>query len=145
MNTKSAYTYKGIFRRNVITLCDITTVVNSNKMCDPSRLTIWPTEKNSGCKDPNAPQLYILHTFPVLIYVYLIMPHCACVNPFILLFYFQSHTFWLILISANIKQDDSLILANTKLLPSVVPIHRLLEEMSKNPKQEYNSRHTVTV
>jgi len=119
--------------------------VNSNKICDPSRLTVWPAEKSSGCKDLNSPQLYILHTFPVLIYMYLIMPCCVCVNDFLLLFYFHSCTFWLILISANIKQDDPLILANTNLLPSVVPVHRLLEEVSKNLKQEYNSEHTVTV
>jgi len=71
-------------------------------------------------------------------YTYLIMPFSACVNA-VLLFYLQSHSFWLILISASIKQDDPLILADTKLLPSVVPIHSLLEEVSKNLKQEYNS------
>jgi hypothetical protein len=49
------------------------------------------------------------------------------------------------LISANTKQDDSLMLENTNLLSSVVPIHRLLEDVSKNLKQEYNSQYTVTV
>jgi hypothetical protein len=106
---------------------------------------VRPTEKSSGSKDRKAPQLYVLPTFPVLIYMYLIMPQCACVNPFLCLFYFWSHNFWLMLISANIKQDDSLILANTKLLSSVVPVHRLLEEVSKNLKQEYNSQYTLTV
>jgi len=131
MNTKSANTYKVVFWRSVITLCNICTVAHSNQIRDSSRLTVWPTEKSSGCKVPNAPQLYIVHTFPLLIYMYLIMSHCAFVNPFLLLFYLHSHSFCLILISANIKQDDSLILANTKLLPSVVPIHRLLDECQR--------------
>jgi len=100
-----------------------------------NRMTNW---KEFRMQRSNALQLYILRTFPVLMYTYLIMPFSACVNA-VLLFYLQSHSFWLILISASIKQDDPLILADTKLLPSVVPIHSLLEEVSKNLKQEYNS------